>query len=177
MFHGTRRRLAAVSLFVAGAFLTTACSSEVGAAAVVDGHRIEVSTVQDAMMDLEPITQGLTQTDLVGLFILEPAWRSVGAEYGVGFTDQQVREYLDEVLVNAELEPREFSQGTIDLLRIDLIQATVLNGPDAQEAVTKVQEHIANSDVVANPRFGNFSTETGLTPVVPEWIVDSPVNL
>src|SRR5690625_2686261 len=91
MFRVTRRRLAAISLLAAGALLTSACSSEVGAAAVVDGKRIEVSTVHDALADLEDITEGLTQTDVLGLLILEPMWRDVGAERGVGFTDQEVQ--------------------------------------------------------------------------------------
>lgn len=176
MFRVTKRRMTAVSLFAAGALLTGACSADVGAAAVVDGQRIEVATVQDAMIDLASISQGLTQADLLGVLVLEPAWTAVGAEFGVGFTDQEVIAYLDEIVAQSGLEPMEFSPGAIDLLRTELINQTLGNSPVAQEAYAKVSERLQNSEIETNPRFGDFSLENGLVPSVPSWIVDSPVN-
>ncbi len=176
MFRVTRRRMAAISLLAAGALVTSACSSEVGAAAVVNGNRIEVSTVHEALADLEDITEGLTQTDVLGLLILEPMWRSVGSERGVGFTDQEVQTMLDSVLAESGEDPQQFSQGSIDVLRADLISSTLLNDPEQQDAVEDIQMRIEEADVDTNPRFGEFSPEQGLTPVTPNWLVDSPPN-
>lgn len=176
MFRVTRRRLAAISLFVAGALMTTACAGEVGAAAVVDGKRIEVSTVQDALQDLDEITDGLTQTDILGLLIVEPIWVGLGAERGVGFTDQEVETMLGSVVAEAGLENREFSQGAIDVLRTDLVISSLLNGPDGQEVVSEIQERVEAADIESNPRFGEFTADRGLNPVARTWIVDSPPN-
>ena|SRR5690625_276378 len=176
MFRITRRRMAAVSLLAAGALFTSACSGEVGSAAVVNGQRIEVSTVHEALEDLDDITQGLTQVDILGLLIIEPIWRKIGAERGIGFTDQEVQGMLDSVRVDSGLEPQPVRQGAIDVLRTDLIISQLLNGPQRDEVVADVQERVAAADIESNPRFGEFTAEQGLVPTTPTWIVDSPPN-
>src|SRR5690625_1328307 len=176
MFRVTRRRLAAISLLAAGALVTSACSSEVGAAAVVNGNRIEVSTVHEALADLEDITEGLTQTDVLGLLILEPMWRSVGSERGGGTTGQEAQIMIDSVLPDSGEDRQQFSQGSIDVRRADRICSTRLNDPEQQDAVEDIQMRIDEADVDTNPRFGEFSPEQGPTPVPPNWLVDSPPN-
>lgn len=175
MFRVTRRRMAAAAL-IAGAMLTSACAPEVGAAAVVDGKRIDVATVQDATSDLELIADGLTQTDVLGMLIIAPLWSQIGSEHGVGFTDQEVQTTLDAFVEQLEAEPQEFSQGAIDVLRSDLILTALLNGPDRDDIIADIQQRIAETDIEANPRFGNFTTEGGLQPTTPVWLVDSPAN-
>lgn len=174
MFRVTRRRAAA--LLIAGTLLTSACAPEVGAAAVVDGKRIEVSTVQDALADLDDVAEGLTQTDVVGMLIVAPLWTEIGADHGVGFTNQEVQNTLNAFLEQMQIEQRDFSQGAIDVLRSDLIVNALLNGPDRDSAIEAIETRLAEADIESNPRYGEFTEQGRVNPTTFDWLVDAPVN-
>lgn len=176
MLRLTRRRLAVPAAIIAGVFATSACSAEVGAAAVVDGKRIEVATVQDALVDLEDIADGLTQTDVLSMLVIAPIWVDIGSDYGVGFTDQEVEETLEILTEQAGVESHDFSPGAVEVLRSDMILSALTNSPSRDEVIAEVQERIDRAEIESNPRFGTFTSQSGLQPVTPDWLVDSPAN-
>lgn len=176
MFRLTRRRLATSAALIAGVLATSACGSEIGAAATVNGDRVEVSTVQDALADLEDIADGLTQTDVLSMLVVAPFWVEIGSEYGVGFTDQEVEETLGLLAEQAGAETRDYSAGAVEVLRSDMILGTLTNGEHRDAVVTEFQDRVTNADIESNPRYGTFTLESGLQPTTPDWLVDSPAN-
>jgi|GEM_PF-3761884 len=176
MFRVTRRRVAAVSLFAAGAVFTSACTGEVGAAAVVDGERIETSTVQEAVDDLAPLSPGFSQSDALTSLIDGPAWIETASDLGMGLSDQEVHEQLEGFAAEAGVEKTEFSDGALDVMRVSLVAGQLLNGPDAERATIEVTELLEDRDIKINPRFGERDPQGGVVPTTPDWLIDSPAN-
>ncbi|MBO9569902.1 MAG: hypothetical protein J7503_13930 [Cellulomonas iranensis] len=161
---------------VAAVALLAGCSGQPGAAAVVDGRTISTAELARADEELKPIFQGAGTNDVLGVLINEPFATEVAAERGVGVSDEQALDLLRSVTEQAlgaeAAADAEFGEGALAVARYSLAVTGLRDVPDAQDAMLEYQEKISAADVEVNPRFGDYTPETGVTaPVAPSWIV------
>ncbi len=161
---------------VAAVALLAGCSGQPGAAAVVDGRTISTAELARAAEELKPIFNGAGTNDVLGVLINEPFATEVAAERGVGVSDQQaldlLRSVTEQALGEEAAADAEFGEGALAVARYSLAVTGLRDVPDAQDAMLEYQEKISAADVEVNPRFGDYTPETGVTaPTAPSWIV------
>ncbi|MCC2322713.1 SurA N-terminal domain-containing protein [Cellulomonas xiejunii] len=172
----TRGRGRVVAAVVAAGGLLVGCSGQPGAAAVVDGRTITTAELATAQEELAPIFAGARTQDVLGVMITEPIALEVAADEGVGVNDEQARELLRTVAVQAlgeeEGSAREFGPGALAVARYSLAIAALQDLPTAQAAADEYQERVAAADIEVNPRFGEFTDDLLVAPpTTPSWVV------
>ena len=89
------RRIALAALAVGLTVTGTGCSSQAGAAAVIDGRRIPVSDVQQATTQIAAFTgQEVAPSQVLFFLLLGPRLVNAAAANGVGVSDAQARQEL-----------------------------------------------------------------------------------
>ncbi|MGW0700925.1 SurA N-terminal domain-containing protein [Streptomyces sp. NPDC002867] len=200
--HRRRRTALVVSAIIAAAPLLAACGNEAhpGAAAVVGGQRIEVSTVQAEVKDVRDAQQASPQAaqlikdtgqlgraklyDLIVDRIVEKA----AADAGVKVTRKEIQDARaalteqsggQEQLAAMYLQQRGVAPGQLDeVVRRDVLVnklATALgvtNGPEGQERMNEVFTAAAKSlKIDVNPRYGAWDdTKLELGAYKAPWI-------
>lgn len=152
------------------ALVATGCSRVAGAAAVVDGNRIEMSAVEQVADEInqinvagggEPtVTAAYLNVMITGPVFVEEAEKAdffTTAEVsGVPTNVEEYREQLDQLFTQQGIDPSsiELSDKSLNLLYQSGVQSLVNEyDPDlAQE----IEAKIAASDIRINPRFGNY---------------------
>jgi hypothetical protein len=161
---------------VAAVALLAGCTGQPGAAAVVDGRTISTAELATAAEQLKPIFNGGGANDVLGVLINEPFATEVAAERGVGVSDEQALDLLRSVTEQAlgaeAAADAEFGEGALAVARYSLAVTGLRDVPDAQDAMLEYQEKITSADIEVNPRFGDYTPETGVTaPVAPSWLL------
>ncbi|MBF0688965.1 MAG: hypothetical protein IR158_14515 [Cellulomonas sp.] len=172
----TRGRGRVVAAVVAAGGLLAGCSGQPGAAAVVDGRTITTAELAATQEELAPIFAGARAQDVLGVLITEPFALEVAADEGVGVNDEEARELLRTVSVQAlgeeEGSAREFGPGSLAVARYSLATAALQDLPGAQAAADRYQERVAAADIEVNPRFGEFTEGLVVAPpTTPSWVV------
>jgi len=162
---------AALAVVAAGAL--AGCSGQPGAAAIVDGKAISASDVRVAMDELGPWFQGVTATSVLTVLVQEPTLVAVAAEHGVGVSDAQATDLLDQsVSQQGTTEAPSFSDPSLAVARYSLAYNNLQGLPDAQAVGQELGERLAALDVEVNPRYGTAGDGGQVTAVEPRpWIV------
>lgn len=173
-----RARLAAV--LVVGAVSVAGCTAQSGAAAVVEGEAIEVSTLHEATAELSPYLQDASPAAVLLLLVAAPTFERVAQENGVGVSEQEARAVLDQLAASAPDAaqgdgPAEFGPASVSVAKLTLLQQRLQERPDGAAVLEDVSAELADLDVEVNPRYGevDFAGGTGITPVEHAWIVPS----
>ncbi len=182
------RVAAAVVLAVSGA---AGCSTQSGAAAVVEGRSIPVADVHAATEQLSPYLQNATPSGVLVLLVAEPVFERVATAHGIGVSDQEAQEVLDQLAAPPDPaageegqepapadgagEQPEFGAASLDVARLTLLQRKLGEHPDGQALLDEVTAELAALDVDVNPRFGEIDFgQGGITPVEHDWLVPAP---
>jgi hypothetical protein len=161
---------------VALALALSGCGTpEAGAAAVVGHRRISVAQVQHAYEDIVPVVgqdQGITQSDILNLLILEPYLIRAAAAEGRGVSPDDAR--LDLKAAGAA-DPASLSSAALDVWRASLASSALQSDrPAAQIRVTYqgIARQLQSVGVHINPRYGGGIDFTNLTirPEQPNWL-------
>jgi hypothetical protein len=171
---GRRLRLAGAVALTAVA--VAGCSATSGAAAVVEGEAISVAEVHRATEELGPYLQDASPSAVLLLLMAEPTFERVARENGLGVSEQEARDVLDQIAAGGAAEgvaAPEFGEGSLTVARFTLLQQRLQGLPDAAAVLEEVTTDLAELDVEVNPRFGevDFAAGTGITPVEHAWLV------
>jgi hypothetical protein len=186
----TRRNGAALAgLALAGTVLVTACSpQQIGAAAVVDGQRLSVSTLQQNTKSLEQAdtaealppgeAQRVTLSRFIVSGVIEAAAKSKGVSVTQGEIDAQRRE-IEQVFGGREQMIQQLAAQNVPPLYIDtFIHDVALSDalgralvPGDDQAVGQERSAALNDlllatakdlDVKVNPRYGVWNAQQGV---------------
>lgn len=166
-------RKSAIIIALVAALALGGCAAERGAAAVVDGTPIPVSTVDRATRELNQIFV-VDPRGVVTLLVVAPSYLAEARDLGVATSHDEARAYFAQVAEGAgvDLDPAELSDASLEILGLALSEQRMAQLPEAPAAFERIQAAIANLDVEVSPRFGEFSLETlAVVPTTPDWIL------
>lgn len=163
-------------LGAAGAVAVLAgCAAQPGAAAVIDGRRIEMSAVQQASLELGSVLQSSTPTVVLTQLLIAPSVQQVAAEAGVAVSEEEARETAATVAQNAGAEQvPEFSATSVEVVRTLLALQNLQQEADADAHVEAILADVAASDIQVTPRLGTWSSSpTGIVPETYPWLTEA----
>ena len=172
--HATARRrivgAAAAALTLAG--LLAGCSSQPGAAAIVDGRTIRSSDVGAVVDDLKPALGDVSATQVLNILIEEPLLVQLAADHGQGVSDADARSTLDAFFTSATLTPpASYSRATL-LVGLHQAANAKLAADTADTTLSQdYQDRLAKLAVTVNPRFGTWNQGQLGAAAAPGWVV------
>ncbi|WP_454051193.1 hypothetical protein [Cellulomonas sp. Marseille-Q8402] len=170
-----RRVVPVVGALVVVSALAACSGGRPGAAAVVDGRTIPTSDVETATSELADVLQGVTQATVLGVLVQEPTIAAHAPEAGVGVSDQQARDALDQQAeASGGAAGQEFSEPSVAVMRYVLQIDALQQAGDAQQVVADLQEDLADLDVTVNPRFGTAGENGTVGETTYPWLVAAP---
>lgn len=169
----TARLLKVISALLVGLLALSACGTQPGAAAVVNGGTIAEQDVSEASTELGHVLAGqINPQAVLQILIVGPTAIQVAASNGMGISAAEAAEFLDnEALANEQEPAEEYSQSTLTVARYLLLDNMLRTSPDAAELSAELEERIAELDVELSPRYGEW-TPQGPAPAQPEWILE-----
>lgn len=167
-----RRVVPVVGALVVAGTLAACSGGEPGAAAVVDGRSVPTSDVETATRELADVLQGVTQSTVLGVLIQEPTIAAHAADAGVGISDQQALDALDQqVEASGGTAGREFSEPSVTVMRYVLQIGALQETDDAQQVLADLQEDLSALDFTVNPRFGTAGENGTVGETTYPWLV------
>lgn len=171
----TRHRIAAAGMAAALAVGLGACSpSKTGAAATVDGRRITIADLQNAVRDVKAGNPELTQVQGLDRYLLfdliaAPYLIDAASQAGMGVSTSQAQQVLPK---KSDADP-----AALLALQAQLAFQALRQGNETA-ALTSVREQLERAHVQVNPRFGTFDpagvTDPQKNTIVaaqPNWLV------
>lgn len=154
---------------LAAALILTGCARP-GTAAIIDGERITEAQVATLTSELQRLQgSGTTQGAIANLISAGPVL-DVATESGLGVSEQQGRELLDQIAAQSGTETWDYSDELVRVAQSNIaLRSIQADGMLYGEANVRVQA----LDITINPRFGSWSGETGLVDPVWPWIIGS----
>jgi hypothetical protein len=151
------------------------CAGQPGAAAVVDGQAIPTADVQAALDELEPYFQGVTTTNVLAVLVQEPTVVELAEEKGVGVSDEQAQELLDQVVQQKVAgATATFTEPSLAVARYSIAFTNLQDLPDAEAVGEQIDQRLRDLDVEVNPRFGSLADGNQIAaPTTPAWLVAS----
>lgn len=171
--RSARRRLvraAALAGLTVGAL--AACGAQPGAAAVVDGRRIPVTDLDQAMRELGPYFTNVSSTNLLAVLIQAPIVIDAAEEAGVAVSEDQALELLEGAAAAAGTDPvPTFSPASIEIAQFSLAQQELQQLPDAADISADIGEQVVALDIEISPRYGAVGDDNVIVPVERPWLV------
>lgn len=168
------RKSVIAAVVLPAALALAGCAAETGAAAVVDGRRITVAELDQAVRELQEVSDFDARTVLT-ILVVADEYIEAAAAHGVAPSADDARALLaqsGEAVGGLSYDLAEASEGTITVARASLAASALREVANASEVFEQVQGEIEALDVSVNPRYGTFSAEAGtIDPLVHEWIV------
>jgi len=151
------------------------CAGQPGAAAVVDGTAISTADVAAALDELEPYFQGVTTTNVLAVLVQEPTVVGLAGEKGVGVSDEQAQELLDQVVQQKVAGASEtFTEPSLAVARYSIAFTNLQDLPDSEEVGQEIDKRLRDLDIEVNPRFGSLADGNQVAaPTPPVWLVGS----
>lgn len=145
---------------VAGAALLLSGCGTANTAAIVDGHRITQSGLQEAAEQIAQYApQPMPARDVLTRLIIAPTVLDVLGEREVTITDAAARSRLADIDAPVPY--------VVELTRLDLAI-----GQMTQEDFAEITSRLGELDVDVNPRYGEFNADqVAVVPATAEWIV------
>jgi hypothetical protein len=165
------RRLAA-ALVLGAALVTSGCgNTQANRAAVVDGHVIPETEVQQAMSQINSMQpalfqQALTPSGTLTALVRAPVILDYLGQRGFVASESEARQ---EARNRGVSDPGD---GTLEIIRF----ATALtnantSGKFGETETLELSQALQQQDVVVNPRYGVFDAESAaITQTLPAWI-------
>ena len=161
-----------IVVFAAAAVVGLSGCATADTAAIVNGHRISESEVQDAVSlihEVVPQAQLDTSTALQ-LLVFAPFVNPVAERAGKGISDSQARASVGD-------ESGVLNQAALDLIKAsDLLNPQNPNALDQQQQAEAIDQ-LRKAKVTLNPRYGTFDPKTLKFDVSkPNWIKVQPTQ-
>lgn len=163
---------------VLAGFALAGCGAQPGAAAVVDGERITESELARAVEDFAAVTgQQVEAAMMLGTLVVAPSLIEVGAEYGVGASDDEAAALLDRQAEMAGLPVPEggYGEGVLRVAKMTIVNQGLSSSPDGARAAEEINEQISQIDVEVSPRYGEFDPSGQIVQEPLPWIASEQV--
>ncbi|MBO3086534.1 hypothetical protein [Cellulomonas fengjieae] len=149
------------------------CAGQPGAAAVVDGTAIPTADVGVALTELMPYFEGVTTTNVLAVLVQEPTVVELAEENGVGVSDQDAHDLLDQVVEQKVAGlTATFSEPSVAVARYSIAFTNLQGLPEAAEVGEEIESRLQALDVEINPRFGSIEDGNQVVAPVPvPWLV------
>jgi len=157
---GKSRAFRAAAVLLGATLALSACGTQPGAAAIVDGTTISDKDVQTISLDLKKAVQGeqqFTSSAILVNLILEPYVLAEAKRTGKNVSDAQARKAIAK-LANP-------SRATVDFVRMQLAIPSL-----SQAGQQSILARLGKAKITVNPRYGTFDAKKGLVPTAPNWI-------
>lgn len=161
---------AVLGVAVVGVTLAGCSQTDVttGAAAVVNGQRIEVRDLQTGTDEIAALlpSQQVGQTQVLYSLITGPLWINAAADAGVGVSTQNAQDAIDATAKKNGVDPcvGSCSSTTVEFVQASLAQSKLENSDGTADVVKKVADEITKLSVDVNPRYGTFDLSTAGSP-------------
>lgn len=153
------RRVAAAAVVLGLATATAGCSAHPGAAAIVDGDQITEADLARVIDELGPYLNNPTPSAVLTAIVQSEAWLAVAASQNIEVTDDQGREFLDQLASGAGADPAAWGHESLVIARVQVASSELTSAAeDLQDEFTAA---VADLGVTVNPRYGGFDAETG----------------
>jgi hypothetical protein len=157
------------------AFLAGCGTVTPGSAAVVRGHRISVSDVQEATVEAQTWVGNGAQVlpaQVLHLLAIQPYVQEIAARYGVGVSEDEARKILRTRVKNP-------SPTVVTVIRTNISLSYLqqnLGEQHASQLLGEATRRLVADGFTVNPRFGSFDVDpkTGIghiAPIQPSWLV------
>jgi hypothetical protein len=169
--------VAAPALAVVLTLMLSGCGTpEAGSAATVGSRRISVAQVQAAYRDIVPVVgqdQGITQTQILNLLILEPYLTQAAASEGRGVSDQDAE--LDIKAAGPTVK-EQLSHAALEVWRANLANSAIQSNRTTEQikaTYDSIGVQLKKAGVHVNPRYGGGIdyTNFSITPSTSNWLV------
>jgi len=157
---GKSRAFRAVAVLLGATLALSACGTQPGAAAIVNGTTISDKDVQTVSLELKKALQGqqqFTSSIVLVNLILEPYVLAEAKRTGKDVSDAQARKAIAKVA-----SP---SRATLDFVRMQLAIPSL-----SQAGQQSIMAKLGKAKITVNPRYGTFDAKRGLVPTAPNWI-------
>ncbi len=172
--HATaHRRIVGVTAALALAGALAGCSSQPGAAAVVDGRAIPASDIVTVVDQLKPAIPTVSSSLVLNTLIQEPTLVQLASDMGQGVSAGDAKSTLDGFFTANNLTPpASYSAATMEV-GYHQAAAAKLSADTADSTAINQQfgDRLGKLTVSVNPRFGSWSNLQVGAPVTPTWIV------
>lgn len=153
------------------------CTGQPGAAAVVDGTAIPTADVSAALTELAPYFDGVSTTNVLAVLVQEPTVVELAEEKGVGVSEQDAHDLLDQVVAQkdpAATPTATFTEPALAVARYSIAITNLQGLPDAGEVGEEIETRLRALDVEVNPRFGAVQDGNQVVAPLPvPWLVAS----
>ncbi|MBE3073564.1 MAG: hypothetical protein IMZ75_01245 [Actinobacteria bacterium] len=149
-----------LTLLLGATLALSACGTQPGAAAIVNGTTISDKDVQTVSLELKKALQGqqqFTSSAILVNLILEPYVLAEAKRTGKDVSDAQARKAIAKVA-----SP---SRATLDFVRMQLAIQSL-----SQAGQQSIMAKLGKAKITVNPRYGTFDAKRGLVPTAPNWI-------
>jgi len=161
---GKSRAFRAVAVLLGATLALSACGTQPGAAAIVDGTAISDKDVQTVSLQVNKLAQGqqeLSSSNVLLSLILAPYVLAEADRTGKRVADSQARKVLKKVADPAP-STMEFVRMQLSLQSLD------------QASRTSILTKLGKAKITINPRYGTFDAkQVALVPISPNWIKTS----
>jgi hypothetical protein len=168
------RELAAAAVAV---LLLAGCTPRGGVAAYVDGVPITEGTLSETATDIAPLSQAPVRSILHAL-IVSPAWIEAARAAGLGVSEQDGRDVLDDLAeqAGADIDPASYGPGVIAIAQVLAAQEKAAAQGKGQALAEAADALVLESTIEVNPRYGEWSGQ-GVAPVLHPWLVGLPPGI
>lgn len=165
------KALAAASIVATGALGLTGCGTngDPGAAFFVNGQEYSERDLSIAVTQWAELSGVEVPRDQMAGYLVETDLRLQAAEeVGIALSDEDVQQTLEGLVaeMGGTVSASEISRPVRDMFRDLLLINTVRSGSVSNEDIAALDQFIAESSVVVNPRYGTF-IEGQLLPPTP----------
>jgi hypothetical protein len=167
-----RKTVLAAGLAVVAALVLSACG-RTGVAASVNGRTITVDRLQSAVASLRAADRtafsGVTDTQVLEVFIYGPYAERAASAAGKGISDDEVRQAVKAAAAqnnDKTSHPDRLNDAALEVLRGNIAFAQL---DDA--AKTDILKRLQSADVTVSPRYGSFNPRNAsITAPSPNWL-------
>lgn len=145
-----------------------------GVAANIDGHVISTSDVDEGMQLAPFYSEQPPPSAILSNLIHAEVAIPIASDNGLGVSDQDAAEFLDEMDAESIQTGGEYSQPVLDLVRFSMMVEQAQAAPQGEDLMSELDAQLGSADINVSPRYGSWDAEgASLQEESQPWLEDS----
>ncbi len=167
----------ALAAAVVAVLVLAGCAPRGGVAAYVDGEPIAEGALAETVRDIAPFSDAPARTILHAL-IVSPAWIEAAGATGVGVSEQDGRDFLDQLAREAgnEVDQASYGAGLVAIAQMQAARERAAALGVADALTQAADALVRQSEVEVNPRYGEWAVRD-VAPLLHPWFVGLPPGI
>jgi hypothetical protein len=167
-----RKTVVAAGLAVAAALVLSACG-RTGVAASVDGRQISVDRLQSAVSSLRAADRaafsGVTDTQVLEVFIYGPYAERAASAAGKGISDDEVRQAVTAAA--AQNNDKTSHPDRLNAAALEVLRGNIAFSQLDDTAKRDILKQLQAADITVSPRYGTFNdANASISAPSPNWL-------